>query len=122
MKTRTVTERIGEYLGPVDWSYDFSQHAWSENHGGINPKVIEQTRGMLRILEECPDEYEATIDGGWPKMGWKQVLQVGMYDGWPFWKPTPSVQLLGPLGSEWHPWYSITGMELKEKCNKHLSD
>jgi len=27
------------------------------------------------------------------------VVHVGMYDGWPFWKPTPAVGYIGPLGS-----------------------
>jgi hypothetical protein len=26
MKTRMVEERIGEMLGPIDWSYDFRPH------------------------------------------------------------------------------------------------
>lgn len=111
MKTRTVTERIGEYLGPVDWSYDFAQHNWSGSRGGINPEVGKKSLETLRLLEAEPEAYEATIDGGWPKIGWKRVLKVGMYDGWPFWKPTPSVLLSGPLGAEWHPWYSITDFE-----------
>jgi hypothetical protein len=27
-----------------------------------------------------------------------------MYDGWPFWRPVPSVLIAGPFGAEWH-WF-----------------
>jgi hypothetical protein len=34
-----------------------------------------------------------------------------MYDGWPYWKPTPAILTSGPLGSEWHFFYDIVGVE-----------
>jgi hypothetical protein len=110
MRYETVTNRIGELLGPIDWTYDFSQHDWGPNRGGINPEVSRKL-DWLKELEASPQSYQATTDGGWPKVGWKRVIQVGMYDGWPFWKPTPSVQIAGALGCEWHPWYSISAIE-----------
>jgi hypothetical protein len=110
MRYETVTNRIGEYLGPIDWNYDFAQHNWGPNHGGINPELSRKL-DWLRELEANPQHYQATTDGGWPKIGWKRVVQVGMYDGWPFWKPVPSVQIAGTLGCEWHSWYSITAIE-----------
>jgi hypothetical protein len=111
MQTRTVTERIGECLGPVDWSFDFTSHDWGANRGVINPEHSARAKEWLKEIEGAPQTYQATTDGGWPKVGWKRVVQVGMYDGWPFWKPTPSVQLAGPIGCEWHPWYSLSGYE-----------
>jgi hypothetical protein len=108
-----VTERIGEYCGPIDWAYDFTSHDWAEHRGGVNPEHSARAMEWLRQMESAPDKYFATTDGGWPRVGWKRVIQVGMYDGWPFWKPTPSVMLAGTLGAEWHPWYSISGCETK---------
>ena len=106
MKTRMVQERIGEYLGPVDWSYDFTQHNWGTNRGGINPSIVTPAMSMLRQLEECPLKWSAMI-----YQSLHDVLRVGMYDGWPFWKPTPSVLLSGTLGPEWHPFYTIQSIE-----------
>jgi hypothetical protein len=100
MITRMVEEHIGEYLGPVDWSYDFTQY-------GISERCVESGKAMLRDLESG-GEWEATTDGGWPRVGWHRVIRVGMYDGWPYWKPVPSVQVIGTLGSEWHSWSCLS--------------
>lgn len=89
MKTRMVEERIGEYLGPVDWTYDFSQRG----------------KELLRQLEQ-PGEWQAMT-----YQCWRRVLRVGMYDGWPFWKPTPSVLLAGPLWPEWATFYNLQAVE-----------
>ena len=111
MKTRTVTVREGEYLGPVDWDFDFDAAGW--DHGGsFNPKLIAGRVEMLRRLAADPDRYEATTDGGIPRCGWGRVLQVGMYDGWPYWKPVPSVLLSTWAGAEWHSWSCL--VEIKE--------
>lgn len=106
MKTVTRTEQVGEHLGPIDWTYDFAAHGWTESHGGINPALIPAMIERLKQLEH--GEWQATTDGGWPRCGWGKVIAVGMYDGWPHWKPTPSVLICSPLGSSWHPWYSVT--------------
>lgn len=114
MKTRQVTERIGEYLGPVDWGYDFLSHygcCFPENRRAIN---CEKAKDRLRLLAENPDRYMATSDGGWPRVGWGDVLQVGMYDGWPYWRPVPSVCISGTLGAEWHSFNSVTDIMEKE--------
>lgn len=105
MKSRTVTVCEGEYLGPVDWDYDFSQHAWGPNKSGVNPACIEQGKKLLR---------ELTAPGSWLAMTYSvynEVLRVGMYDGWPFWKPTPYVCVMNTLGPEWHPFYSIVAIK-----------
>ena len=108
MKTRTVTEHIGEHLGPIDWSF-FE----SEKSGSLNPATLEAAKERLRQLEADPTAFVATTDGGWPRVGWKEVLRVGMYDGWPYWRPYPSVQIAGTLGPEWHSYHSITDIERK---------
>lgn len=115
MKTRTVIERIGEYLGPVDWSYDFAQHftTLGIHDAPAKQAYIQKKIDWLRELEQHPDDYLATTDGGSPKFGWHRVLQVGMYDGWPHWRPVPSVCLSGVLGAEWHSFYFIMGIEKK---------
>jgi hypothetical protein len=105
MRTETRTERIGEYLGPVDWSYDFTSHDWSEGHGGVNPACTRQATLELRKLVELFDQGKTCMVSLYGEG--HRVLQVGMYDGWPFWKPTPSVLVSTWLGSEWHPWYQI---------------
>ncbi len=106
MRTETRTVSVGEYLGPVDW----------DNLDKCRmPALTEEQRGWLRDLEANTDAYQATTDGGWPRFCWHPVLNVGMYDGWPYWSPGPAVQTLGPLGPEWHWAYSLTGCVRKAR-------
>ena len=115
MKTKTVTVREGELLGPVDWTFDF----WKQ-FGGLYPSTPEAKRReicaerveWLRTIEFALQGRHiimASDYGGWPRI-WQPVWSVGMYDGWPYWKPVPSVQLGGPYGGEWCAFTSLTGI------------
>jgi hypothetical protein len=108
MRSKQVTVFEGEPLGPIDWSYDFNAHSW-DGHGGVNPEFISKAVEMLREIEH--GDWLATTDGGWPKVGWKRVIAVQMYDGWPHWKPVPSFCIAGTCGPEWHPFYSLAAIE-----------
>ena len=106
MKTRQVTERIGENLGPIDWTFDFkSFDATTQDHR------IESA-AELRKMEVAFNEKESG-DVIMAHMSVTQtsseVLAIGMYDGWPFWRPIPSFAVLSPLGGgEWHPFYYLS--------------
>ena len=101
MKTRMVKIREGEYLGKVDWAYDFSAHDW-DHGGGTNPISIRDAVMKLKFLEYHVGKWQATVDGGMPRCGCGDVIAVGMYDGWPYWRPVPSFQISTQLGPEWH--------------------
>lgn len=79
MRYETQTVRIGENVGPVDWSHPMAK---------VMPPI-------WREAERSPEaftfsEYRRTI------------LALCMYDGWPYWEPTPAIQFIGPLNSaEW---------------------
>ncbi len=115
MRTRTVVERIGEWLGPVDWSYDFQQHAMTSTCGGCAQWAIDDGIEQLRRLESEP--------GGWwiAPSGFTsfEVVHVGMYDGWPFWQPTPAVGYIGPLGGvEVAFFYNLRGDRLHRRLGQ----
>lgn len=100
MKTITVTQDVGEELGPVDWTHPMIAEV--ERHA---PELV----AALRDAEKDPSAFEATTDGGWPpRVGWGRVLRVVMYDGWPFWKPTPTVVSEGWYGSRHDHFDAIT--------------
>ncbi len=111
MKAYTVTKYEGELLGPVDWSYNFRSHfdgCCSDD--AARQRCCEEAVARLRSL--CDGgEWQATTDGGWPRCGWGRVVATGMYDGWPYWRPVPSVAISGTLGVEWHSFASITSIE-----------
>jgi len=67
------------------------------------------------------------VDGVSPE-GWKycssgfsifSVVHIGMYDGWPFWKPTPAIGWIGPLGTvEVAFWYNLRAHNLTKQNQK----
>lgn len=95
MRTRTVTERIGEDMGPIDWSHPMVAELAKQV-----PTLVER----LREAEADPTAF--VMERGW---SWRDVLAVRMYDGWPYWEPTPSVLRMGPLGAEWHSFLAVLG-------------
>lgn len=107
MKTKTVTVREGELLGPIDWNYDFLQHF--QNYSA-SPEYqrdsCEKCKQLLRLIEQEPMKWKVDLSHS---VVARQVLAVGMYDGWPFWKPTPALLTDGTLGSEWHFFYDLRG-------------
>jgi hypothetical protein len=114
MRTRTVIERIGELLGPVDWSYDFRSHfnTLCTNDAGRD-EACEKAKERLRLISESPGKYRVSTYGGWPRI-WQDIVSVGMYDGWPYWKPTPFVCSHSTLGCEWHSFSMITNILNRE--------
>jgi hypothetical protein len=118
MKYETVVQRVGENLGPINYSYDFTKHDWGGGRGGVNPEVTKASVAQLRQLETLFADKMKRVqvrlmhsDCFW------DVLAVGMYDGWPFWAPTPSVMVFRVLGSEWHPWYYVQDVRVVESAS-----
>jgi len=116
MKTYQVTIRKGELLGPIDWNYDFREHYKGIYNCGTpesHEEMFQRAMTILHMLEDNPDKYEATTYGGWPRCGWGRILHIGMYDGWPYWKPLPSVFITSIFVGEWHSFDDITDIRLK---------
>ncbi len=77
MKRHTVTVCEGENMGPINWDHPIAR---------FMPEI-------WRDAEKSPDGF--TYNG-------RMILQICMYDGWPYWKPTPAIHFVGPLNSgEW---------------------
>jgi hypothetical protein len=104
MKTwsETVAHRQGEWLGPLDDNYDYSQHKAYPN----NPEIVQEKIQMMREIEtlflngkKLKVSYDDCLAG--------ELLQIGMYDGWPFWKPTPAFMIKTWHGGDIHFWYDV---------------
>jgi hypothetical protein len=96
MRYETVTIRHGENVGPVDWEHEMAKAMppiWSE-------------------AEKAPSDF--LLDYG---NGGKQIVEICMYDGWPYWKPTPAILYVGPLGPEWAHFnsYGVNSGSIKRK-------
>lgn len=105
MRTETRTVRIGERVSDIDWSYDFRSHFDSmgcsvERRDERCAERVAQLGAVEAAFREGR-KVEVTTDGGWPRVGWGVVLDVGMYDGWPYWRPVPCVLKTGTFGGEW---------------------
>lgn len=116
MKSYQVTHYQGELLGPVDWSFDFVKDFENNYNCGTKEQheaEYNKRMDMLHALDKDYKKYQATTDG----QGWyfRDVLAVGMYDGWPYWKPMPSVMIQSALGGgEWHSYKNIAHIREKE--------
>lgn len=103
MRTWTETRREGTDCGPVDWTHPMVAKATARNGIALD---------VLRAMEADPSAFQVTTDGGWPRCGWRPVLSVCMYDGWPYWQPGPAVLVAGVIGGgEWYWIDSLTGVE-----------
>lgn len=105
MRTWIETHREGTLLGPVDPDYNFAQHF--ESMGCSAEYKAERCAACVRMLSEIaedPASWEVELSHS---SVWKQVYEVGMYDGWPFWVPTPAMLTSGTLGAEWHFFYDL---------------
>ena len=119
MKTYTRTVRVGEKVDEIVWSYDFRQHF--NNYGTdaagrdeICAKSVHRFREIANAFA-AGQNVLATTYGGWPRCGYREVLDVGMYDGWPFFVPIPSVLTNAQLGPEWHCFAFLTDYRISEK-------
>lgn len=117
MKYRTEIVREGENVGPIDFSYDFIQHY------GTHCCSDEQKReycdaavALLRTVAEADDPQDLRIRcDEW----WYDVLDVGMYDGWPYWKPVPAVMVVERVfkTATWKHFYQLAAVEMRrEEC------
>lgn len=102
--TRTVTERVGENLGPVNWTYDFASHFLNVcSPQEVRDELCERAKACLRTLEDAALIGEI---GKWKVVttfGLDQPVEVGMYDGYPFWRPVPSYAIYTRgYGVIWH--------------------
>lgn len=79
MRTYEQTVRVGEDMGPVDWAH---------------PMAADKPQ-TWRDAEQNPGDYVFSEYR-------RPIISICMYDGWPYWVPTPAICYIGPLHSaEW---------------------
>ena len=107
MRSYQKTEWVGEKVGEIDYAYDFSKHFLS--YCCSDEHKAEMCKRHLQLLKEVDEEYKqgkrisVNMDGYW-----KELYDIGMYDGWPYWKPVPALFTSSPLGGgEWHFFYNL---------------
>jgi hypothetical protein len=110
-----VEERIGENMGPIDWDFDFSQGFANmcTSNETYRRERIERAKADMRTMEEAfraGKRVRVTRSSNYTY----DVLDVGMYDGWPYWRPTPAFLCSSPLGGagDWSFYYDIHGVEV----------
>jgi hypothetical protein len=100
VRTYQVTRREGELLGDIDWNYKFSDHI--ETRGGPPESKAHFLFNQILNLWQAERIHKDGVllrvrEGEY----WHDLIAVGMYDGWPYWKPVPAILISGPIGSEW---------------------
>lgn len=101
MHTETQTIRVGDWVDGVDPTYDFE--AWIEKNAGSNPAYMRERVTLLRRIEAALAvglSVEASAYGGWLRY-YRRVFRIGMWDGWPYWAPTPTIltEIDPPIGT-----------------------
>ncbi len=119
MKTRMVEVREGEMLGPIDWSFDFRPSFDSYCMSKENQdKLCLERIAMFHRIEDAFKAGKKVLVYTHSDFG-KQVLDMGMYDGWPYWKPVPSVFYASPLGGgEWSSLSSVSNYSIPNPAAK----
>lgn len=74
-----VEVRSGENVGPVDWDHPTAQNM---------PQIWKDA-------EKSPEQFTFSEYR-------RPIIEICMYDGWPYWEPRPAVHFIGPIGPEWH--------------------
>lgn len=83
MRYETKQVAIGEDVGPIDWTHDYAK----------------DRTDIWREAEENPEEFQLLENQAFTP---RDIFAVRMYDGWPYWKPTPALLVSSPLGgTEW---------------------
>lgn len=92
MRTETITVRVGEDCGPIDWSHDLAKdrpQTWRD----AEASPVDFTYG----------DYE------------RPIIRVCMYDGWPYWRPMPAISYLGPLNCVEWAFFNSYGASIQPK-------
>ena len=92
----------GTMVAPVDPDYDWGQH-------GVYPcDTPEQRAERIARWRELMLSLKPG-DRVWSYQCERTVVEVGMYDGWPWWSPVPHISYIGPLGSiEYEVYYNLS--------------
>lgn len=109
--------RIGEWIGPIDWSYDFQKDApnWcttAERAETLTHELIDR----LRKIEAGLARGERWMVSNGTTL--RPVLRVGMYDGWPYWRSVPTYLTGTWAGSEPWSWTMPSGAYCDEQAQE----
>ena len=96
------THREGENMGPLDPNFDWM------GDGCLFPNNPEIKKERFEWMLEIEKEFRKgkRIHASYGDFG-GEVLDIGMYDGWPYWTPTPAVLLDHWNKAHWEFWYEI---------------
>ena len=101
MRFYQVTHREGEKLAQIDWSHNFWQHFSTMcSNDDYKRERMERQIYNLFVVERLflQGKRLRVREGDY----WHDLLDIGMYDGWPYWRPVPAILVSSPLGSgEW---------------------
>lgn len=104
MRVETRTVRVGE------WFTDGTVDEWLAAHAACTeaPSMTDARIAVLRQIVEPPPPglfWLVSDDGDF----WHRVECVGLYDGWPYWRPRIAVATDGPIPG----WHTREGYRLR---------
>lgn len=106
IKQEVITVREGEWFN-FDPNYNWYQHdAYPNNPETVGKKIkmFEEIYRLYNDGKQIKIKYDPMLEG--------KLLKIGMWDGWPYWKPVPHYLIEHWYGSEKHVWYDIHSYEI----------
>jgi hypothetical protein len=116
MKYKTVNVCEGERLGdvPVEFDYEpFCKRFMGGRHQEMLAESITTYRDMLAAYNENREGIIAS-EGDFEH----EVIDMGLYDGWPFWAPRPCYFWKTWAGGEWRNFYELRAFRRKASVDK----
>ena len=117
MRTYKITKRIGEKVGDINKDYDITKDV-SHNHN--KKELIKKLKSFLKAQKLLKNGKKVKfLKGGYCE----EVLDIGIYDGWPMWEKRPAIKYAHPIPGEgmssgyWYSYWHIDGFK-DEKGNR----
>lgn len=110
----------GEKTGEVDWGYNFRQHfdIYCTSVAGQDVICTESIERFSAIVDafKSGEHVQVTNYGGWPRCGYNDVIDIGMYKGNGYHRAVPCVQVRTWSGwVEWYTFDSITDYTIRNE-------
>jgi hypothetical protein len=108
MRVNDFGAHIRGKVAAIDYGHESLQYRGQQLGPEHHARKVQALRDLEAALAHGGTARATTSGGECARASLQMMIDVGMYDGWPYWSGYPSVCLTGPLGPEWQPFHMLT--------------